>query len=404
MKKIKFLVLLIVSILVLAACNSSKEEVNSSKETNSSGKETKTETETIKIAGIHSLSGGASPLGEPIEETLKMLVELQNEAGGINGKKIEYITYDDKSDQNEAVLAMKKAITQDKVAAVIGGSISGNALAMVPIAEQNKVPFVATAASRLIYEDEAGKQRGYVFKVSPDDTQAVEKILEYLKAKGLTNVAWLNVANNYGTGGLGEFEKMAADYGVNAVIKDEFEATVKDAKPMLTRVKKENPQAIIVWGTVQESAVVVKNIRELGLEQPIIGSHGISSAQMIELAGDAGNGLVFPSAKPIVVNELENSDPQKEVILQLKEQYEGKYNKPISLFTAHAWDAFYIVTKAIEAKGTDGTEIKEYIENDLGEFIGQDGVFNINPEDHNGLSVDSLVMVKIENGKWVLEQ
>lgn len=395
MKKVKFVVLLMVGMLILAACNSSNEANSSNKGSDS---------DTIKIAGIHSLSGGAAPLGEPIEETLKMLVEKQNEAGGINGKKIEYITYDDKSDQNESVLAMKKAVTQDKVAAVIGGTISGNALAMVPIAEQNKVPFIATAASRLIYEDESGEQRGYVFKVSPDDTQAIEKILEYLKEKGLTDVAWLNVSNNFGTGALAEFDKMAADYGVKAIIKDEFEATVKDAKPMLTRVKKENPQAVIVWGTVQETAVVVKNIRELGLEQPIIGSHGISSAQMFELAGDAANGLLFPSAKQIVVDQLDDSDPQKELILAFKEQYESEYNKSVSLFTAHAWDAFTFIVKAVEEKGTDGTAIKEYLENDLGEFVGHDGVFNITADNHNGLSADSLVMIKIEDNKWVLEK
>ena len=235
MKKVKLVVMLMVSILLLAACSSSKE-------TSSNG----ANSETIKIAAIFSLSGGASPLGEPGHEALKLLVDMKNKEGGINGKKIELITYDDKSDQNEAVLAMKKAITQDKVAAVIGGTISGNALAMVPLAEQNKVPFIAAAASKLIYQDEAGKQRNYIFKVSPNDTHAVQKILEYFKAKGITDIAWLNVANSFGTGAHTEFQKMATDYGVKAIIEDEFEATVKDAKPMLTRVKKENPQAIIV--------------------------------------------------------------------------------------------------------------------------------------------------------------
>lgn len=398
MKRLSLLILFVFSALLLFGCSSSNEA--NSTETKST--ETKTDSETIKIAAIHSTSGGASPLGEPGMETLKMLVDMKNKEGGINGKKIELITYDDKSDQNEAVLAMKKAITQDKVSAVIGGTISGNALAMLPLAEQNKVPFVVTAASSQIYKKEDGSAREYVFKVSPDDGHAVEKILQYLQAEGLTKVAWLNVANNYGTGGHTEFQKRAKEYGVEAVIEDEFEVTVKDAKPMLTRVKKANPQAIIVWGTVQETAVVVKNIRELGIELPIIGSHGISSEQMFELAGDAANGLIFPSGKTIVADQLPDNDPQKQVLLQFEEQYESKYNKSVSLFAGHSWDAFTIVVKAIEKVGTDGTAIRDYLEKDLGQFVGQDGVFNISPDNHNGLSSDSMVMVKIENGKWVL--
>lgn len=393
MKKLSLLILFVFSAILLFGCSSSSE---------SNSNETKSDSDTIKIAAIFSTSGGAAPLGSPGVEAAKMLVDMKNQEGGINGKKIELISYDDKSDQNEAVLAMKKAITQDKVSAVIGGSISGNALAMLPLAEQNKVPFIASAASQQIYQKEDGSPREYVFKVSPDDTHAVDKILQYLKAQGITKVAWLNVANNYGTGGHTQFQKLAPEYGVEAVIEDEFDVTVKDAKPMLTRVKKANPQAIIVWGTVQETSVVVKNIRELGIELPIIGSHGISSVQLFELAGDAANGLILPSAKIIVAEQLPDSDPQKEVLLQFKEQFEKKYNEPVSLFAGHAWDSFVMVTKAIEKVGTDGAAIRDYLENDLGEFVGQDGVFHISPKNHNGLSTEDMVMVKVENGKWVL--
>lgn len=400
MKKLSLLVLFVLSSLLLFGCSSSNE-TNS---TETKATETKTDSETIKIAAIFSTSGGAAPLGEPEMEAAKMLVDMKNNEGGINGKKIELVAYDDKSDQNEAVLAMKKAITQDKVSAIIGGTISGNALAMLPLAEQNKVPLMAVAASSQIYKKEDGSQRDYVFKVSADDTHAVERILQYLKAEGLTKIAWLNVANNYGTGGHIQFQNLAPEYGVEAVIEDEFDVTVKDAKPMLTRVKKANPQAIIVWGTVQESAVVIKNIRELGIELPIIGSHGISSEQLFELAGDAANGLILPTAKVIVADQLADSDPQKEVILQFKEQFEKQYNKPVSLFAGHVWDSFTMLTKAIEKVGTDGTAIRDYLANDLGEFVGQDGVFHINPENHNGLSADDMVILKVEDKKWVLSE
>ncbi|WML31750.1 ABC transporter substrate-binding protein [Neobacillus sp. OS1-32] len=384
----------LISILMLSACNSSKE-------TSSNGKKS----DIVKIAGIFSSSGGAAPLGEPELETLKMLVNNQNKEGGIDGKKIELITYDDKSDQNEAVLAMKKAVTRDKVSAVIGGTISGNALAMLPLAEQNKVPFFAVASSYQIYQKDDGSSREWIYKVAPDDRHAVEKLLQYLKSKGIKKVAWLNVANSFGTGAHTEFKKMAPDYGVEPVIEDEFEVTVKDAKPMLTRVKKANPEAIIVWGTVQESSVVIKNIHELGIELPILGSHAIGSEQLIALAGDVANDVVFPGGKLLVADQLKDSDPQKELLLKYIKMYEEKYNKGVSLYGAHVWDSFYMLVKAVEAKGADPKVIRDYVENDLGEYVGLYGIFNINKKNHNGLTADtSLVMIRIKEGKWAFEE
>ena len=403
MKKALFSLFLLMSALFLVACSSSSDSSDSSTSSDSDSSAS-TDGDTIKIAGIFSSSGGAAALGEPEMSTLKMLVEEKNAAGGINGQQIELITYDDKSDQNEAILAMKKAITQDKVSIVIGGTTSGNSLAMLPLAEQNEIPYISVAASKQIYMDESGKARKWVFKMPQDDQQAVERILQYLKDKNLTKVAWLNVANSYGTGGHDEFVEHAPEYGVEAVIEDEFEATVADAKPLLTRVKKENPDAIIVWGTVQESAVVIKNIRELALDMPILASHGIATDQFIEVAGAAANDVVLPTGKLLVADSLEDSNPQKEGLVAYNEAYTSKYNKPASTFGAYAADAFAIAAKAIEAKGTDKAALRDYIEKDLGEYVGLTGVFNITADDHMGLSPESFAMVRIVDGKWTLEQ
>lgn len=401
MKKTLLSLFLLMGVLVLVACSSSSDSGKGDASSASSG--TDTSGDSIKIAGIFSASGGAAALGEPEMQTLKMLVDQKNADGGINGRKIDLVTYDDKSDQNEAILAMKKALTQDKVSIVIGGTTSGNSLAMLPLAEQNQVPYISVAASKQIYMNEDGQARKWVFKMPQDDQQAVERILQYLKDNNLSKVAWLNVANSYGTGAHEEFGKHAADYGVESVIEDEFEATVKDAKPLLTRVKKESPDAIIVWGTVQESAVVIKNIRELGLDISVLASHGVATDQFIEVAGAAANDVVLPTGKLLVADKLEDSNPQKELLKAYNEAFTAKYNKPASTFGAYAADAFAIATKAIEAKGSDSATLRDYIEQELGEYVGLTGVFNITVDNHMGLSPDSFAMVRIVDGKWTLE-
>lgn len=403
MKKTLLSLFLLMGALFLVACGSSSDSGKDDASSSAGSSSSEASNDSIKIAGIFSASGGAAALGEPEMNTLKMLVEQKNAEGGINGQQIELVTYDDKSDQNEAILAMKKAITQDKVSIVIGGTTSGNALAMLPLAEQNKIPYISVAASKLVHMDESGKAREWVFKMPQDDQLAIERMLQYLKDNNLKKVAWLNVANSYGTGGHDEFVKNAPKYGLEPVIEDEFEATVADAKPLLTRVKKAKPDAIIVWGTVQESAVVIKNIRELALEMPIVASHGIATNQFLEVAGAAGNDVVLPTGKLLVADSLEDSNSQKALLVAYEEAYTAKYNKPASTFGAYAADGFTIATKAIEAKGNDSVAIRDYIENELGEFVGLTGTFNISPDNHMGLSSDSFAMVRIVDGKWTLE-
>ncbi|MBB6281891.1 ABC transporter substrate-binding protein [Geobacillus subterraneus] len=361
------------------------------------------EEDQIKIGAIFSASGGAAPLGKPEMETIKMLVEQWNKQGGINGKKIKLIAYDDKSDQNEAVLSTKKLIEQDKVKALIGGTISGNSLAMIPLVEKAGIPYISLAASKQIVNPSDGSSRHWTFKTAQGDDIVINKLLGFLKEKGWTSVAWLNVANAYGTSGHSEFVHYAPDYGVKAVIEEEFEATVDDAKAMLTRVKKANPQAIIVWGTAQESAVVTKNIRELGIHVPIIASHGVGTKSFIDLAGEAANGVILPAGRILVADQLPDSDPQKETLLTYKEQFEKTYNYEPTTFGGHAWDAFHLLMNAIKEGGTDKEKIRGMLE-ETTDFVGVSGVFHMSKDNHTGLNADSLVMVQIQGGKFVLAE
>lgn len=405
MKKTMSIVISCMLLIVMTACgggttSSSSAPATTKPDSGSSTPAPAKGSDTIKIGGVFSSSGGSSTLGKPQMDTLKMLVDEANAAGGISGKKIELYSYDDKSDQNEAVLNMKKLLEQDKVSVIVGGTISGNALAIIPLAEKAKVPLIAVAASKKI--NIPTKQ--FIFKTAQGDDLVVPRVIEYLKANNLTNIAWLNVDNSFGSSAHEEFKNLAPAAGIKAVIEDVFEPTVNDAKPMLTRVKNANPQAIIIWGTTQESAVVTKNVRELGITLPIIESHGIANAQFIELTGDASEGVVFPAGSLLVSDQLGDDNVQKKVLENYKKQFEAKYGYAASTFGGHVWDAFEIIKKAVETAGTDPVKLRDAIENGTKDFVGISGIFTMSDKTHNGLKTDALSIIEIKGKKWTLKK
>ncbi|MGQ9512595.1 ABC transporter substrate-binding protein [Thermodesulfitimonas sp.] len=357
--------------------------------------------EPYKIGAIVDASGPAASLGEPERDTLKMLAAELNAKGGIDGHPVELIILDNKSLESETVLAAKRLIDQDKVLAIIGCTQSSTSLAIVDTVTKARVPTVSMAASAKIVTPVA--ERHWVFKTAQSDIIVANKIAKYLVGKGVKNVAFLSVNNAFGDSGLVNFEKAAQANGLNILLKEKFEATDTDMTAQLAKVKASQAQATVVWAIPPAASIVTKNFRELGIKMPLVQTHGIGNKKFLELAGAAANGVVAPMGKLLVAEQLPDSDPQKQVLLQYIADYQKRYNARPSTFGGYAYDAFNLVVKAIKQAGPDRAKIRDALEQITG-YVGISGVFNMSPQDHNGLSEDSMVMVEIRDGKWQLLQ
>jgi len=355
--------------------------------------------EPYKIGAIFSITGPASPLGEPERNTAIMVAEQINAAGGINGHPLELIVYDTAGEETKSVMEVKRLIERDKVIAIIGPSRSGTTLAVVPIVEKAEIPFISCAASIKIVEP----VKKWVFKTPQSDFLAVEKIIDYLKEKGISKVAMINVDNAYGMSGREQLDALAIPAGIEIVAKESFGDKDTDMTVQLTGIKGTDAEAVVCWGTNPGPAIVAKNMKQLEMNIPLIQSHGVANMTFIELAGEAAEGVILPAGKLIVAEYLPDDDPQKATLMEYKEQYESKYGQAVDTFGGHAWDALWLVIKALEKVGLDKAKIRDEIENTKN-FTGTGGIFNFSPEDHNGLIKEAFVMVKIEDGKWTLAE
>ncbi|HET6420316.1 MAG TPA: ABC transporter substrate-binding protein [Geobacteraceae bacterium] len=351
----------------------------------------------IKIGALFSVTGPASFLGEPERNTAQMVADEINRSGGIKGRQVQLIVYDTQGDSTKAVQAATRLIRQDHVSAIIGPSITGDTMAVIPIVEKAGVPLVSCAAGIKITEP----VKSWVFKTAQNDSLAVAKIYEYLARHKIKRVAILTVSDSFGSSGREQLKLNAAKYGIQIISDDTYGPKDTDMTPQLTKIRNSQAQALICWGTNPGPAIVARNAKQLGVKIPLYMSHGVSSKKFIELAGDAAEGIILPSGRVLVADLLPNSDRQKKTLLSFVKDYQNHFKKEGDHFGGHAWDAMMLVKTAIERGGDKPSDIRAQLEK-IRNFPGIGGVFTYTPKDHSGLNKDAFVLVEIKGKDWVL--
>jgi len=352
--------------------------------------------DTIKIGAILAVTGPASFLGAPEAKTLEMLVDEFNKKGGIKGNKIELIIKDSGASPEKAISFAKQLIEEDKVFAIIGPSTSGETMKIKNIAEESKTILLSCAAAEVIVNPVAK----YVFKTPQKDSDAVLKIFQHMKKKGITKIGVLSSNTGFGKAGKEQIEKLAPENGITILVNEVYDKAASDLTAEVTKLKAANVQAIVNWSIEPAQAIVIKNAKQIGLNVPLYQSHGFGNIEYVKAAGPAAEGVIFPAGRLLVADSLPKSNKQKAVLLKYKKDYETKFKEDVSTFGGHGYDAFMILANAIEKAGTDKEKVRDTIENMKG-FVGTGGIFNFSATDHNGLDIDAFEMLTVKKGKFV---
>lgn len=352
----------------------------------------------IRIGSVLSVSGPAAFLGDPELKTLQLYIEKINAEGGVLGRKLELVHYDDGSDAAKANSFTKRLIESDKVDVLIGGTTTGATMAMAPLVEKASLPFISLAGAVVVIDP----VKKWVFKTPHTDRMAAEKVFEDMKKRGIAKVGLLSETSGFGASGRKETQAVAAKYGITLVADETYGPKDTDITAQLTRIKGAlGVQAVFVFGLGQGPAVVTKNYGQLGMTSiPMYQSHGVASDEYLKLSGKAAEGVRLPTPALLIANALPAGDTQRTVVTGYDKAYKERYKVDPSTFGGYALDALNLSVDAIKrAGGTDHEKVRAALENTKG-FVGTTGVFNMSPTNHMGLDLSAFRMVEVKNGDW----
>jgi len=359
----------------------------------------------VKVGVTVSATGPAASLGIPERNTFQFIPTT------IAGQKVEFIVLDDASDTTRARQNTEKFINEDKVDLIIGSTITPNSLAMVEVVGRARTPMISMAASARIVEPMDDNRR-WVFKTPQSDALMATAVTQSMSDSGVKTVAYIGFNDAYGEGWASEFAKYTDLRKIRIVANERYNRNDTSVTGQILKIIAANPDAVLIGASGTPAALPQATLVERGYKGKIYQTHGVANADFLRVGGKNVEGTLLPVGPLLVVDQLPDSNPTKKPGMEYKKLYEGKHGPgSLSGFGGHAWDSYLILAAALPdalKRAKPGTPefraaLRDSIES-VKNLNAAHGVFNMSPQDHNGLDQRARVMVKIEKGTWKLVQ
>ncbi|MBA3488971.1 MAG: ABC transporter substrate-binding protein [Longispora sp.] len=353
--------------------------------------------EEIKIGASIELSGETSSIGTIFEKALKLKVEQVNRDGGVNGRKINLIIKDNRSDPAEGLKNINHLIDHEHVSAIISGGCSACVISAKEVANTKKVPVVALGAASAITSPV--NESRYVFKISPSPAESAEVVIAELKRKGVTKIGLISVKNVYGQEGKAQILTRANAADID-VISDEFSPDDRDMTSQVNKLVSGKPGAIVAWAVMPAAGLITQAVRNARYAGKLYLDSGAGVDLFIQGAQDAAENtfMVFPGI--VAINDTVATTPQVATQKIWVKDYASRYGVYSGLASFGA-DAVQLVVNAVAATGdTDPQRLRDEIENAT--LDGMSGPIRMSAINHSGLQAAALKIVVVKNGEWRL--
>ena len=338
----------------------------------------------ILVGCLQDVTGATSTLGKMVEAGVKWAVDEINEAGGIDGRKIKVITYDTKGDVNEAINAFTRAVTSDKVSAIVGPPVANMALAIAPISEQYSVPVLGFALDTKAQVKEDGTPYKSMFAFQPNANDQGAIMANYADKNGFKKFGALyNESNAYSTSLLTPFVDTVKANGGEVVAQVAYNANDKDFKTLLNKIIKEDVDAIFVPNYTQDLILIAQQARALGFDGALI--CGLDACPPFNnLMGEPCDNIYF----------INNVDPAEEHLQKLVTDVKAKTGIDATNKFFLGYDVAYILSEIFADVGSDSAAVRDAVEK-ITNYEGLTGSITIDPKTHMPKGLE-MVMFKYE--------
>ena len=356
----------------------------------------------VKIGLMVSSTGPTSAIGIPQKNTGDLLPRR------IGNLTVEYVQLDDGGDTTRAVQNAKKLLQENNIDALIGPSTTPNALAILDLVAEAKVPMMATVGTSSVVEPLDAKRR-WVYKTTQNDDLIAAALIRHMSRSGVKTVGFIGFNDPYGENWLKVFGGLAEKAGLKLAAVERYNRTDQSVTGQALKVISSKPDAVLVAGVGGPGVLPQTTLRDQGYKGTIYQTHGVATDDFIRLGREKVEGTILAAGPMLVIDEVPASNPIRKVALDYINAYEKQFGQKPATFGANTWDAGLILERAIPVAAKNakpGTEafrvaLRDAIEQER-EVVGCQGVFNMSPTNHNGMDERARVLVTVKDGKFRL--
>lgn len=343
--------------------------------------------EVFKVGFTGTLSGEFASYAVEMRQGVELAVEEINAQGGMGGAPVEIVVADDRGEPSQGPVVAQRFCDDEGIKVVLGYSFSSVALAAVPVYDRCGLPVVGSAVTS---PDLSGSSPYFFRNVLTDAVQGAQMGRYAVEVLGFRRIATLHQVDDYGNGVNAAFESAVREAGGEIVSSDGYQLGTKDFRGQLTRIGSADPDAIFVGGFYPEAAKIAEQARDLGLEQPILGTDGSLSPDLIELGGESVEGMILYG---LFHPSLETPEVQRFV-----SAFEERFGQEPSSWSALAYDAVHAVEAAIELAG--GTS-REDVRKGLAGIEDVPGVTGPTSFNEQGDRITNVLFLVVRDGAFV---
>lgn len=364
--------------------------------------------DSVKLGATYGLTGSIGWIGQDCVDGAQLAINEINKSGGVGGKKVQIVSYDSKNNPDVARTNVEKLIKKDQVLAILGPVVTTASQAVLPIVEKYERPTIVVSGglminARILPDYKKENKKCYMWALSVGTPRQNEAKTLWLSKKGKKKLGNIEPLDQMGDLSAEMYKKWSTKYGLDVVISERFDTNDKDFTTQMSKIKAAGADCMGSMCSGGSAVILVKNRDLVAMDNiPFMVSDANLSKKFIQLLGENTKNVYTVGAKISYSQHLPSDDPQKKFIDDFKARFTKEIGHPPKswFFAAVGYDSAMLVLKGMQAVGTNGEKVRDWMESQKS-FKGAQAIYSFSDLDHRGIGLDQCTVLEIQGNDWV---